>query len=294
MDASSATRTVSVTRMNAGDHACLGFDDDEDRWELRAAYTDIGLSRGEQVMLFTDPATTPAIAAEQLRAAGFPFEEAFHDGQLVVVNEVPGYDPDSGFDPAERARTWVELTEQARHKGFSGLRVVGDMGWAAEPGVDHDLLVAYETGLSPLFAEIGFTAVCEYDRRRFGDDLLRRIRRAHPKKVLHRLGALEVVRTGGELRIAGDADLCTREEFTTALTHALTGSARPITGHARPTALDLSELCFIDVHSAALLVRLARGLPRDQRITVRVRRAQSKVIRLCGAAEVPQLVLAEG
>ncbi|MCX4670602.1 MEDS domain-containing protein [Streptomyces sp. NBC_01381] len=287
MDASSATRTVSVTRMNAGDHACLGFDDDEDRWELRAAYTDIGLSRGEQVMLFTDPATTPAVAAEQLRIRGFPVEAALCEGQLAVVNEVPGYDPDSGFDPVERARTWVELTEQARHKGFSGLRVVGDMAWAAEPGVDHDLLVSYETDLSPLFAEIGFTAICEYDRRKFDDALLDRIRRAHPKKVLHRLGALEVTRTGGELRIAGDADLCTREEFATALTHALTGPGRP-------GALDLSELCFIDVHSAALLVRLARGLPRDQRITVRVRPAQSKVIRLCRAAEVPQLVLAEG
>ncbi|MFD0549812.1 hypothetical protein ACFQ0X_11870 [Streptomyces rectiviolaceus] len=59
MDSSSVTRTVSVTRMNSGDHACLGFDDDETRWELRAAYADIGLSRGELVVFFTDRATTP-------------------------------------------------------------------------------------------------------------------------------------------------------------------------------------------------------------------------------------------
>ncbi|MFC8128103.1 MEDS domain-containing protein [Streptomyces sp. NPDC057302] len=287
MDARSVTRTVSVTRMNPGDHACLGFDDDETRWELRAAYADIGLSRGEQVVFFTDRATTPALAAERLSSSGFPLSSALMDGRLVVVNEVPGYDPVTGFDPVERAQAWVELTDKARHDGFSGIRVVGDMGWAAEPRVDHDLLVEYETGLSPLFAEIGFTAICEYDRRKFDDGLLGRIRHAHPKRVLRRLGALDVTRTGAELRIAGDIDLATREEFDSALAYALSAPDRP-------GVLDLSELCFMDVHGASTLVRLAGGLPCDHLIAVRCRPEQDRVIRLCGASEVPQLVLGEG
>ncbi|MGW7073841.1 MEDS domain-containing protein [Streptomyces sp. NPDC054866] len=287
MDASSVTRTVSVTRMNSGDHACLGFDDDETRWELRAAYADIGLSRGEQVVFFTDRATTAAFAAEQLSAGGFPLGPALMDGRLVVVNEVPGYDPAAGFDPAERASTWVELTDKARYDGFSGIRVVGDMGWAAEPGVDQDLLVEYETGLSPLFAEIGFTAICEYDRRKFGDDLMGRVHRAHPKQVLRRIGALDITRAGTELRVAGDVDLATREEFDSALAQALSGPDRP-------SVLDLSELCFMDVHAASTLVRLANGLPCDHLLAVRSRPEQDKVIRLCGAVEVPQLVLGEG
>ncbi|MGW5863512.1 MEDS domain-containing protein [Streptomyces sp. NPDC055239] len=286
MDASSVTRTVSVTRMNSGDHACLGFDDDESRWEVRAAYAEIGLSRGEKVLLFTDRATTPAVAAEQLSACGFPLGPALMDGRLVVVNEVPGYDPATGFDPSERAQTWVELTDRARLDGFSGIRVVGDMGWAAEPGVDQDLLVAYETELSPLFTKIGFTAVCEYDRRKFGDGLLGRIHLAHPKRVLGRLGALDITRTGTELRIAGDVDLATHEEFDAALTHALAGPDRP-------RVLDLSELCFMDMRGASTLVRLASGLPRGHLLSIRCRPVQDKAIRLCGAAEVPQLVLGE-
>ncbi|MGW6055983.1 MEDS domain-containing protein [Streptomyces sp. NPDC055189] len=287
MDASSVTRTVSVTRMNSGDHACLGFSDDESRWELRAAYADIGLSRGEQVIFFTDRGTTPAIAAEQLSAGGFRMGPALMDGRLVVVDEVPGYAPATGFDPDERAQMWVELTDKARHGGFSGLRIVGDMGWAAEPGVDHDLLVAYEAGLSPLFAKIGFTAVCEYDLRKFDEGVLDRIHHAHPKRVLRHLGALEITRCGAELRIAGDVDLATREEFDSALAHALAGPGRP-------HVLDLSELCFLDIHGASTLVRLARRLPHDHLLAVRCPPAQDKALRLCGAAEVPQLVLGEG
>ncbi|MER5253095.1 MULTISPECIES: MEDS domain-containing protein [unclassified Streptomyces] len=287
MDSSSVTRTVSVTRMNSGDHACLGFDDDETRWELRAAYADIGISRGEQVVFFTDRTTTPDVAAEQLSSTGFPLDPALMDGRLVVVNEVPGYDPATGFDPVERAQTWVELTDKARLDGFSGIRVVGDMGWAAEPGVDQDLLVEYEAGLSPLFAKIGFTAVCEYDRRKFGDGVLGRIQHAHPKRLLRHLGALDITRYGTELRVAGDIDLATREEFDSALAHALAGPDRPL-------VLDLSELCFMDVHGASTLVRLASRLPCGHLIAVRGRPEQDKLLRLCGAAEVPQLVLGEG
>ncbi|MFI8873217.1 MEDS domain-containing protein [Streptomyces sp. NPDC055243] len=287
MDSSSVTRTVSVTRMNSGDHACLGFDDDETRWELRAAYADIGISRGEQVVFFTDRTTTPDVAAEQLSSTGFPLDPALMDGRLVVVNEVPGYDPATGFDPVERAQTWVELTDKARLDGFSGIRVVGDMGWAAEPGVDQDLLVEYEAGLSPLFAKIGFTAVCEYDRRKFSDGVLGRIQHAHPKRLLRHLGALDITRYGTELRVAGDIDLATREEFDSALAHALAGPDRPL-------VLDLSELCFMDVHGASTLVRLASRLPCGHLIAVRGRPEQDKLLRLCGAAEVPQLVLGEG
>ncbi|WP_327352343.1 MEDS domain-containing protein [Streptomyces sp. NBC_01304] len=287
MSSSSAAGTLSVTRVTAGDHACLGFDDDEARWEIRATYADIGLARGERVMFFTDPATTAAVAAEQLAACGLPAEEAIAAGRLVVINEVPGYDPESGFDPVARAQTWVEVTNSARREGFSGVRALGDMGWAADPGVDHDLLVDYEAGLTPLFADIGFTAICEYDRRAFDDALIDRMCVAHPKRVLHRLGALDISRTDDGLRLAGDADLATRDAFDTAL-HAVLR----VPGAA--TVLDLTELCFLDAHSAGLLVRLAVGLPEARQVEVRCRPLQAKVLRLCGATQVPQLVLGEG
>lgn len=287
MDASSVARAVSVTSMTSGDHACLEFDDDASRWEIRAVYTDIGLSQGEQVMLFTGPATDPGTAVTQLRAHGFRRETALMAGQLVVLNDIPGFDAATGFKPEDRVRLWLEFTMQARLQGFPGIRIMEDMSWAAAPDFDHDLLVEYESGLSPLFAEIGCTAVCEYDRRAFDGGLMNRLHRAHPKRVLPRLGALDVTRIGTELRIAGEADLNTREELDSALSHALSGLDRP-------TVLDLTGLCFMDGHSASLLVRLARRLPGDQLLEARCRPAQARVIRLCGATEVPQLIVKEG
>ncbi|MGW2349543.1 hypothetical protein [Actinacidiphila glaucinigra] len=57
MDSGTVPRTVPVDRMASGDHACLGFQDEDDRWEIRAAFTAIGLARGERVLLLTGPGT---------------------------------------------------------------------------------------------------------------------------------------------------------------------------------------------------------------------------------------------
>ncbi|MGY0019886.1 MEDS domain-containing protein [Streptomyces sp. YJ-C3] len=287
MSSKTASRTVPVCCMPTGEHAWVGFDDDDARWDLRAEFARTGLARGEQVFFFTDAATTPDRAVERLRACGLPAGAALAEGRIGVVNGAPGYDPVTGFDPAARARTWVDVTERARRQGFTGARAMGDMSWAALPGVDHSVLVDYEAGLTPLFAEIGFTAVCEYDRREFDDAALGQVCGAHPVRVLERLGALDITATARELRIAGEADLTTREEFDSALTRALTGSA-PL------TTVDLSALCFMDVHSAALLVHLASRLPRTTLLEVRCRPRQLKLLRFCGAAQVPQLLLSEG
>jgi len=268
----------------SGDHACLGFDSDEARWEIRAAFAEAGFFRGEQVMFFTDPGTSAQEAVARLSRHGLPAGPAIRDGRLVVINDVPGYDPGLGFDPDARAATWVEAADNALREGFMSVRAVGDMSWTMRPGVDHDQLVGYEASLTPLFAGIGFTAICEYDRRLFPAELIGRVTAAHPVSLLHRLDALHLTRSESTLRVAGDADLATREEFDCGLRRAL-GEAAP------PSLLDLSALSFIDAHCATTVVRLASGLSPGARLTVRCQPMHARTLRLCGATEVPQLVL---
>jgi anti-anti-sigma regulatory factor len=282
-------RTLSVDRMASGDHACLGFDDDEARWEIRAAFTEIGLHRGERVIFFTDPATTPEETVNRLSELGVRAERALALGSLVIVNETPGHDPAAaaGFDPAARAATWVGATDTAHRQGFPGIRAVGDMSWVLD-GVDHDSLVAYEAACTQVFADIGFTVICEYDRRRFAPDLLGRVSAAHPTSVLQRLDALHVEHADGALMMSGDADLATRSEFEFGLREAFAAPAGP------PRLIDLSELSFIDAHCAALLVRHTAALDRSARVILRCPPLHARTLRLCGATEVPQLLVIEG
>jgi anti-anti-sigma regulatory factor len=281
-------RTLSVDRMASGDHACLGFDNDDARWEIRAAFAESGLHRGEQVLLFLDPATTAEETITRLSALGVRAARALALGSLVILdNGIPGYDPATGFDPEAHAATWVRATDDAHRQGFPGIRAVGDMSWVLQ-GVDHDSLIAYEAALTPVFADIGFTAICEYDRRRFTPDLLGRVSAAHPTSVLQRLDALHIEHADGTLVISGDADLATRSEFEFGLREAFESPDGP------PRLIDLTELSFIDAHCAALLVRRTADLDPAARLVLRCPPLHARTLRLCGATEVPQLFLVEG
>lgn len=287
MDSGTAPRAVSVDRMASGDHACLGFDDDAARWEIRAAFAGIGLSRGERVMFFTDPRTGAEETVHRLTRLGVRAGRALAEGSLVVVDETPGYDQGAGFGPEDRAATWAEVAEAAHREGYPGIRAVGDMSWALRPDLDHDGLVAYEASLTPVFARIGFTAICEYDRRRFTPELLGRVSAAHPATVLQCLDALRVEHSDGILSMSGDADLATRAEFEFGLREAFDAPTGP------PRIIDLSELAFIDAHCAATLVRRVTGLEPSARLVLRCPPLHARMLRLCGATEVPQLYVVE-
>ncbi|MFC4034036.1 MEDS domain-containing protein [Streptomyces polygonati] len=163
-----APRMVAVERLGPGDHACLWFDSHEDRWALRAAFATDGLARGERVIFFTDPDTVEDEALDRLASFGVPVDAADGGGRVEVVGTVPGYEPGRGFDAAARNAHWVTVIRETWARGFTGLRATGDMSWAARPDVDGGQLAAYEAGLTPLLAKLGFTGVCEYDRGAFG------------------------------------------------------------------------------------------------------------------------------
>ncbi|HEY5835689.1 MEDS domain-containing protein [Streptomyces sp.] len=278
-------RTVAVERLAVGDHTCFGFESDEERWAVRAAFVAAGLARGERVVLLTEPGVAGGTALGRLAAHGLSAEAAVREGRLAVVTEPPGVDPARGFDAAARTGYWVAVAGEALARGFTGLRVAGDMSWAARPGVDRRALAAYETGLTPVFPRIGCTGMCEYDRRLFPAPLLEQVLAAHPLSVLPALGALHASRHGRTLRLAGTADLATRDEFERYLGESAREPARePGGGPAHERGLDVIDLTglgFVDAHCARTLLRLAASGD----LTVECTADQYRLLRLCGAAE---------
>lgn len=277
-------RVVAVDRMVTGDHACLQFDSHDDRWAVRAAFTTAGLARGERVMIFTDPSTPVPEALVRLTGHGVPAERLTGTGQLAVINRTPGYAPARGFEPGARADFWASGASDAQRRGFTGVRAVGDMTWVRRTGVKARELADYEAGLTPLFAELGLTGICEYDRQVFPARTLSAIRAAHPLAVLPSVDALHIERRGPALTLVGSADFGTRREFDAALRTLLT----PAPDTAGPPALvDLTGLSFLDAHSADTLLRLAAGRDHRAPLTVRCTAPQYRILRLCGAEDAP-------
>jgi MEDS: MEthanogen/methylotroph, DcmR Sensory domain len=164
-------RTVRVDRLRPGDHAFLGYADDEQRWDILRTFTRQGLARDEKVFLLVDVGYSPWWVASRVTGGASAARRAVRARQLVVSN-TPRF-ARGKFD------AW-RLVEGARRRidtvlaeGFSGLRSASEMSLALAP-VDHlGQAVEYETALhTELFAkEHGrrpFTALCYWDERLFG------------------------------------------------------------------------------------------------------------------------------
>src|SRR5579875_3892796 len=118
-------RTVGVDRLEPGDHAFLGFDDDRSRWDLLSVFTRAGLDRGEKVALVVDVAHDPDWVAARVTGGPETAQRAVRDGRLAVTNK-PRF-ARGAFDPARLAGGVRLLAERAVAAGFTGLRCASEM-----------------------------------------------------------------------------------------------------------------------------------------------------------------------
>lgn len=330
MNRATAPRTVSPERMTSGDHACLGFDDDNARWKVRAAFAEAGLFRGEQVIFFADAATTTvtdtATARARARAtarattratatatatttttttaAGVGAGAGAGVGGATHAEETVDHLLSQGLSAAATALDrgqilvlpdwppdWGTLTDNALRNGYLGIRATGDMSWCARPGV----------GVGPaelVDYEAGLTPVLAgigvtaicEYDRRLFSPDVLGLVAAAHPASVERLDALRVRRTERVLYIDGEADLATSADFEYALRLG-----------PPPELLDLTGLTFMDARCAGLVVRLAAaaavaaGGNATARgpLVVRCSPLVARTLRLCGAEMVPQLDVRE-
>lgn len=278
-------RAVGVDRLQPGDHAFLGYADDDTLWEILSVYTQQGLARDEKVGLVVDVDRSTSWVAARVAGGTVAAAKAMRSGQLVVSN-APRF-ARGGFDAGRLVEGVRRRIDTASAEGFSGLRSASEMSLALAP-VDHlGQAVEYETALhASLFAGEGkprFTALCMWDERLFGAaDAMDAARAVHPVIVLPRLGTLHASVCGNRVSVTGDSDLANQTAFDAALR---TLGALPAT----TLILEITDLSFFDAHSAGAVLRFAAELTAPRQLEVRCRSSQRRLLYLLGGRSIRQL-----
>lgn len=283
---SSAVRAsaVGVDRLQPGDHAFLAFTDDGERWDILSEFTRQGFARNEKVMLHVDTAASAAEVAA--RVAGDAGAGGALDSGKLVVSTAARFKAGE-FDAARLVDAARRGIDAAGSEGYSGLRSTSEMSLALGPADSLDRVVECEVALhEAMFAGLRnrrYTALCQWDARRFGGDpALQAAREVHPVTVLSRIGTLHVALTADGIRLTGDSDLSTRAEFTAALRTLARRQADTL-------VLDITDLSFIDAYGVGSVLRLAAGLQAPRRLEVRCRGTQRRMLHALGARSVAQL-----
>jgi hypothetical protein len=284
---SASVGTIPVQQLRAGDHAFVSYDGDDAGRDVVSAFAWAGLADREKVMVFAAPQLDEDEVWDRLDAPGALLGAARERGQLTVSSMRALIHPDSAFTPQRQWQRISEETDRALAQGYRGLRTYIDMHWVGDLDADVDVMKWRESHAHHLFTDRPYTEICAYDSRWFHSDVLTAMHEAHPCRLLPRLGALHVEHTPGTVRLAGEADLATRQEFIGALHDGL----RRVDDGGELT-VDLSGLIFL---SAACAVDLLRLVPADGQGHIRVRcgPVPARLLRQAGADEMPQLLLSE-
>ena len=275
---------VGVDRLQPGDHAFFSYSDDETRWEILTVFTQQGLARNEKVGLLVDVGHSPDWVAARVAGGTAAARRALRDGRLVVSN-APRFER-GGFDAARLVEGARRRLDTVLAEGYTGLRNASEMSLALAPIDNLGQAVEYEIALhASLFSgpHSRYTALCYWNERLFGGtDAMKEARSVHPVILLPRLGTLHTTVTGNRVSLTGESDLASRDEFDAAL-RSLAGLP------AETLVLDITDLSFFDAHSAGAVVRLAAGLTAPQRLEVRCRGAQRRLLHLLGGRTLGQL-----
>jgi anti-anti-sigma factor len=248
----------TVGQMRQGDHMFLGYDTDEEREIVLAAFLLDGLACGQRGLLLP-PADIPGgVALSFLETHGCRVDEEIAAGRLCVDPHLSG--PEGLWDLDEVIR---REARRAVGDGYLGLRVCTET-LRAQAGKELKTLHDSELLLDPVFSSLPVLGICQYDSRVFDATELAPLAGLHNGRVgadeVWRDDLLTITRTFAPsgLALAGEVDDTNVTAVARAL-HAETARVRSRTANGACTHLDLHDLHFIDVGALRLLVFTALG-----------------------------------
>ncbi|KAB1906156.1 MEDS domain-containing protein [Micromonospora sp. AMSO31t] len=284
------TATTVVDQVHLGDHVCWTHDDESVALDVVGRFAATGLRLGHKVVCFTET-TPPQAVRARVDAVGVPTEAAVAAGQLRIVPAADAYPTGARPTPETMVAVVVGEVDRARHEGYPGIRLAGDMAWVLRSGTTLDDLRRYETALNPLFLDTRVAGLCLYDRRLFPADGMRALAAAHPGTAGPQAARiwtplLRAYRTTDPpgLRLVGQVDLSNREAFTAVLDE-VTADERAA---GAPPVLDVSDLSFADVGAATAIVRADRASATGVRLAG-CRPALHRLLHLLGELSTPEL-----
>ena len=172
-----------VRNLESGDHLCCIYEGKEEHQAVLTPFLRQGLEGDEKVFYIVD-ARTGGEVLSYLRQDGLEVEPYLESGQLAILTADQSYLREGVFDPDGMIFLLKEETRRALKDGYSALRVTGEMTWALKRLAGSERLIEYEAKLNDFFPGSKCLAICQYDRRRFGPEILLDVLATHPIAVI--------------------------------------------------------------------------------------------------------------
>ncbi|MET1073690.1 MAG: MEDS domain-containing protein [Umezawaea sp.] len=238
----------SARGLGPHDHVCWSYDDPAEFVAHSVEFLAEGLELGQRVC-YVGAGTVEALIAD---LSGLPgAERALRDGSLQVMSLDERYRTDDVVVPEQQVRAYAEATEAALADGFGGLRIAADVTALVGTAAQLDAFCAYEPLVNRYAVTRPYSAMCGYDRRELGADVVAQIACLHPVASAGASPFWLYAESDDSMVLGGELDFRGRDLLPTAL-----GRTRPRSGG--DLVVDVADLTFTDHHGLFTLFDFAR------------------------------------
>lgn len=164
----------------SGSHICYLFGDDDERFRVLAQFIAAGSRDRERILYLSDTLPVDGVRSALLREGA----ELGEPGQSLFMPAEDGYLSNGKFSSQATLAKIQTFFENSISAGYRGARGTGEMSWALRgvPGVED--VMEYEARLTGLLECYPYTAICQYDIRRFDGATLMDVLSVHPYSIL--------------------------------------------------------------------------------------------------------------
>lgn len=150
-----------VGAVSWGFHLCLFYRSQEDLLEILLPYIKAGLKENDQVIWITSE-PLPLEKLEKILRKEIPgFDQLRKKGQLELYSTQEWYFPKGIFLVEEVLNRWQEKEKEALKRGFSGLRVTGNVSGISVSTWSE--IQDYERRVQDTLQNLRMMAICQYD-----------------------------------------------------------------------------------------------------------------------------------
>ncbi len=182
-----------------GTHFCQFYETKQDLIEVLVPYFREGLRNNEFCMWITSAPLQVKEATEALRKAIPNLDDYLQGGQLEILDYSQWYTKSGKFDAGEVMDGWVGKLEDARQRGFDGLRLTGNTHWLEDS--DWESFKQYEEAINDVIGDRRMIALCTYSLEKCGANEILDVVANHQFALIRRSGSWEIFESASNKKL---------------------------------------------------------------------------------------------
>jgi hypothetical protein len=168
-----------------GAHICSIYRDTDEQLTAIIPYIVFGLKRNEKCLYIIDQ-NDPEYLYHRLKVAGIRPVHHIQSGQLSFLNKEQTYLKEGFFSPIAMFDMLQQYHYETLKSNYMGVRGTGEMSWASDnPPNIMNLLLDYESRLNSFLPSKRMVAVCQYNEKKFQEEVLLNVLYTHPKVIIY-------------------------------------------------------------------------------------------------------------